>query len=249
METAGDRLTFIGHACVLVESAGTRVLTDPLLVRRFAHLRRLVPVPSVPQLGAADGILISHAHLDHLHLPSLRRLARDAPIVVPAGCARLVRRAGFHDVREVVPGDTVQVGAAEVLVTRADHDGRRWPLARRTPALGYVMQLRRRIYFAGDTDLFDGMRDFAGALDLALLPVAGWGPRLPPGHMDPESAARAAAILEPRVAVPIHWGTYGTLTSRDGDPQLPAREFAGHAASYAPDVEVRILRPGESLPL
>jgi L-ascorbate metabolism protein UlaG (beta-lactamase superfamily) len=93
------------------------------------------------------------------------------------------------------------------------------------------------------------MRELAGDLDLALLPVAGWGRRLPPGHLDPERAARAAALLRPRYAVPIHWGTYAAPRAQRGDPESPAREFARLAAAHAPDVEVRVLRPGDTLSL
>ncbi len=107
-----------------------------------------------------------------------------------------------------------------------------------------------RIYFAGDTDLFDGMRELAGTLDVALLPVWGWGPRVGPGHLDPERAARAAGLLRPRVAVPIHWGTYASPRAWwRSDPRLPAREFERFAAVHAPGVTVSILAPGQALTL
>jgi L-ascorbate metabolism protein UlaG (beta-lactamase superfamily) len=105
-----------------------------------------------------------------------------------------------------------------------------------------------RVYFAGDTDVFDGMADLAPGLTVALLPVWGWGPKVGPGHLDPERAAQATALLQPRLAVPIHWGTYaGPRVWWRDDPALPAREFARLAARSAPDVDVRILAPGDEL--
>jgi L-ascorbate metabolism protein UlaG (beta-lactamase superfamily) len=243
------RVAFVGHATVLLEIAGTRLITDPLLRGRVVHLRRIVPFPSVRGLTDPDVVLISHPHLDHLDLPSLRLLGSSARVVLPRGWAELATRAGLHEVTEVEPGDRVRLGGIEVLATAARHDGHRIPLGKDSQALGYVVEGPQRLYFAGDTDLFDGMRDLAGRLDLALLPVAGWGRRLPPGHLDPERAARAAAILKPRYAVPIHWGTYVSPMARLDDPERPAREFARLASSYAPDVEVRVLRPGEDLAL
>jgi L-ascorbate metabolism protein UlaG (beta-lactamase superfamily) len=91
------------------------------------------------------------------------------------------------------------------------------------------------------------MRDLA-PLDLALLPVAGWGPRLPPGHLDARRAAEALMLLRPRVAVPIHWGTYGLWGARTPDAR-PAEEFARAAADVAPDVVVRIPSPGAPIEL
>jgi L-ascorbate metabolism protein UlaG (beta-lactamase superfamily) len=243
------QVTYVGHATVLIESGGSRLLTDPLLRRRVAHLRRMVPPPSEPDLTSPDAVLISHPHLDHLDLPSLRRLSPSGPVVVPRGWAGLARRAGLRDVEEVGVGDRVDVGAVEVEATPAEHDGRRMPFGRATQALGYLVRGQHRIYFAGDTDLFDGMGDLEEDLDLALLPVAGWGRRLPPGHLDPERAARAAALLRPRVAVPIHWGTFAGPLARPDEPEGPAREFARLAASHAPGVEVRVLRPGEGTSL
>ena len=85
-------------------------------------------------------------------------------------------------------------------------------------------------------------------LDLALLPVWGWGPRLGPGHLDPERAARAAQLLRPRIAVPIHWGTFYPRGRREGNRlTAPPREFAARVAELAPQVTVRVLQPGAAL--
>jgi L-ascorbate metabolism protein UlaG (beta-lactamase superfamily) len=106
------------------------------------------------------------------------------------------------------------------------------------------------VSFYGDTDVFDGMRELEGTLDVALLPVWGWGPRVGPGHMNPSRAARAAALIRPRVAVPIHWGTL----MRPGvwwrhDTALPTRQFGELVAQQAPEVTVQVLEPGERLEL
>jgi L-ascorbate metabolism protein UlaG (beta-lactamase superfamily) len=242
-------VTYVGHATVLIEAGGVRVLTDPVLGARVAHLHRVAPIPQLPQLACLDAVLISHAHYDHLDVPSLRRLAPSVMAVLPRGWGSLARRAGLREVVEVAVGERVKIGALDVVATPAEHDGRRLPLGRSTQALGYVVEGPERVYFAGDTDLFDAMGDLAADLDLALLPVAGWGPRLPSGHLDPDRAARAAGLLRPRVAVPIHWGTFATPWASPGDPERPAREFVRLAASHAPGVGVRILRPGERLSL
>jgi L-ascorbate metabolism protein UlaG (beta-lactamase superfamily) len=144
------------------------------------------------------------------------------------------------------------VRGAAVAAVPAEHDGRRHPLGPVADAIGFVVTGRHRIYFAGDTDVFDGMEQLAGTLDAALLPVWGWGPSLGAGHMDPEAAARAAAILRPRVAVPIHWGTFfpaGLRRFRGAALVEPPHEFARHAGTLAPDVDVRVLAPGEALAL
>jgi len=235
---------------VLLELDGVRLLTDPVLRSRMLHLRRSgrVDLESVRNVDAA---LVSHAHWDHLDLPSLE-LLRGAPrVVVPRGMGRTVRRRGFAKVTEVDVGEVVEIGAVTVTATFAEHDGRRGPHAPRSPSLGYVLAGTRRVYFAGDTDLFDGMGEL-GDLDAALLPVAGWGPRLPPGHLDPRRAAEALGLLHPRVAIPIHWGTYSVLSLRRRDAahdRAPADEFEQAAHELAPEVDVRVLAHGESLVL
>ena len=101
-----------------------------------------------------------------------------------------------------------------VEATYAAHDGARPPYPARAPAIGYAILGSRRVYFAGDTDLFPEMEGLVPDLDLALVPIWGWGPTLGRGaHLDPEGAAEAIALLRPKVAVPIHWGTMPPSTS------------------------------------
>jgi L-ascorbate metabolism protein UlaG (beta-lactamase superfamily) len=247
------RVTWIGHGTALVDLDGVRLLTDPLLRDRVAHLRRRVPPPSAAALRDLDAVLISHLHRDHLDLPSLRRVARTVPLVVPRGGGRLLLRRGFDAVREVAPGDEVAIGSLTVRVTEARHLGGRGVVGAHGPALGFVIAGTRRIYHAGDTDLFDGMRAIgATGLDLALVPIWGWASRLGPGHLDPLRAAQALEMLAPRQAVPIHWGTYAVGPAARPPPRYlraPLEPFLQAARTLAPEVRVVPLEPGESLEL
>jgi L-ascorbate metabolism protein UlaG (beta-lactamase superfamily) len=246
---AGCTLTWIGHATIQIDLDGTRLVTDPVLARRVAHLRRMVSTPAVPV--GVDAALVSHLHHDHLHPASLRALD-PVRIVAPAGARGPVPEPLRRRLIEVREGDDVGVEGVRVRAVHAAHDGRRSRGRLRAPALGYVVCGSRRVYFPGDTDLFPAMADLATPpLDVALLPVWGWGPSLGPGHLNPLTAAQALTLLRPRVAIPIHWGTYAHAWATAGRRYLrrPAEDFARHAARLAPDVEVRVLAPGEALRL
>jgi L-ascorbate metabolism protein UlaG (beta-lactamase superfamily) len=228
---------------VLLELDGVHFLTDPLLRKRVAHLRRAVPLGGIDQV---DVVLISHGHYDHLDLPSLRTLS--AQVVVPRGLGARLR--GF-DVVEADEGDDLAFGPVVVRTTHAEHDGGR-PMFGDGPAFGYAILGSRRVFFAGDTDLFDSMDGLVPELDVALIPIWGWGAKLGRGkHLDPERAAEAVRRLRPKVAIPIHWGTYRPFfrSSRVSFLTEPAEAFARAAAVAAPDVDVRILRPGDRLAL
>ncbi len=141
------------------------------------------------------------------------------------------------------------MGALTITAVEARHDGRRRPRGPHAPALGYLVRGNQVIYFAGDTELFAEMADLSPSLDAALLPVTGWGPTLGPGHMDPLHAARAARLTQPRIAIPIHWGTLLPFGRARPDFTDPPRLFAQHVAELAPNVEVRILAPGQETAL
>ncbi len=246
----------MGHATVVIEEDGTRLLTDPVLAGRVAHLRR-VAAPGAAVTGPPDAVLLSHLHRDHLDLPTLRTLDPSVPVLAPAGSRPLLARAGRREVVEMRPGDTASVGALRVTATPAHHDGgrpSRGPGAwRRRPvtALGFVVSGSRTAYFAGDTGLFPEMDGLAAGLDLAVLPVGGWHPRLGPGHLDAEDAARALTLLRPRLAIPVHWGTYAPPGMRRGHPHLrdQGERFRDAARRLAPGVRVVVLAPGERFDL
>jgi L-ascorbate metabolism protein UlaG (beta-lactamase superfamily) len=247
-----ERLTWVGHATVLLEIGGVRLLTDPLLRMRLGHLRRhgAPPRPAVTQ--DIDAVLVSHVHLDHLDVRSLRSVGRGARAIAPRGAGRLLQRIGFAEIEEVEPGESIVVGGATVTALPAVHTARRRPLAAPVATLGYDIAGAQRVYFAGDTELFEDMRGLAGRFDVALLPVWGWGPSLGPGHMDPLSAAQAVALVRPHIAVPIHWGTFfpvGLEALRGSALVEPPRVFARQVAELAPEVEVRVLAPGDELVL
>ncbi len=247
-------LAYLGHATVLLELDGVRLLTDPVLRGWIGPLRRRGARPDLGRLADLDAILISHLHIDHFDGPSLRLLDHATRVIGPVGSGKLLRRRRFTDVVELSAGERVGVGAVEVTAVSAVHAGARHPLAADTPSLGFVVAGSRSVYFAGDTALFDGMDGLWPGLDVALLPIAGWGPTLEPDeHMGPDQAAEAVRLLRPRVAVPIHWGTFALpgsrLLRREPGGEEAARAFVDRSRELSPGVSAVLVRPAEGLDL
>jgi L-ascorbate metabolism protein UlaG (beta-lactamase superfamily) len=239
-------IQFIGHATALIDLGGTRVLTDPFLRTRLGPLERHGPVPRPASMGTIDIVVISHGHHDHYDRSSLAALPGRPTVVVPRGLGASVGRVVDGEVVEMTAGASIEVGGLRIDAVPARH----WisPGAVRAEPLGYLLRGDTTVYFAGDTGRFPGMRDLAG-VDVALLPVWTWGPHLGPGHLGPRTAAESLRDIRPAIAMPIHWGTlYPARLHHVWRRPLvePGDRFAEHAAAIAPDVEVRVLRPGES---
>ena len=258
MTTPGPiRITWIGHATVLIEIGGVKILTDPALTMSVAHLRRRHPVPTIDELSV-DVVAVSHIHMDHLHRPSLRRIGGSAPrIIVPAGSASLVRDLGFTEIHEMKTGDHTQIEldtrVLRIEAVHADHSGSRGPHSRvSAAAVGFVFRAgNHSVYFAGDTDKFEQMADI-GPVDVALLPVWGWGSTLGERHLNPDTAAQSTLLLRPTYVIPIHWGTYSPVRSRRGSPawlDSPLTAFRHALRRINPEVHLIELSPGDSIAL
>jgi L-ascorbate metabolism protein UlaG (beta-lactamase superfamily) len=198
-------------------------------------------------MGAIDAVLISHSHPDHFHGASLDAIPGRPLVIVPHGLGGSAA-GGRREVQEVGTSDRVEVGAVRVTAVPARHA--RWPRHREARPIGYLIEGSTRVYFAGDTALYEGMTRLAGHVDVALLPVGRWGPPRGPARLDPSTAVDAAGLVGAGVAVPIHWGTLsmpGFASGRWGWGSLDAGDaFAREAAARAPALDVRVLRPGES---
>jgi L-ascorbate metabolism protein UlaG (beta-lactamase superfamily) len=247
-------VTWWGHSTVWLADSGTTLLTDPVLTGRVAHLRRMAgPAPLLP--GPPDAVLLSHLHADHCHVASLRLVPGSPLLIVPRGAAGFVAKAmGAGAARrcvELAPGEETAVGGVKVRAVPAAHDGDRGPWSReRAVAVGFVVEGAAKTWYAGDTGLFDEMTDLA-PLDLALIPVGGWGPTLAAhGHLDPADAAEALRRVKAAWAVPVHYGTLWPIGMGRVRPHMfhdPGRRFAEEAARTAADTRVRVLGQGETL--
>jgi L-ascorbate metabolism protein UlaG (beta-lactamase superfamily) len=244
---------FVGHATVLIEIGGVRVLTDPVLRDRITFLHRIGGVVDPSAYEGVDLIAISHLHHDHCDLASLRLLPVGMPIVVPKGAGKFLQDNRFLNVIELGVGQTYALGSVTLTATSAEHDGHRKPFGPTADAVGYVLRSHEAaVYFAGDTDLTPTMRELRDQIDVALLPVWGWGPTLGSGHLTPETAAQAVRIIRPRCAVPVHWGTlfpYGISTFFRDRIEQPPLEFAKAVQRSGEGTKVLVVEPGNRVPL
>ena len=248
-------VTWWGHSFTTVELPGATVVTDPLMVRRLFHVRRATPPP--PSTATrADLVLVSHLHHDHLHVPTLRRFDDTVPVVVPRGAVRAVRPLERLVTIEVSPGDRLQVAGVDIEVLPARHDGRRdkRPGAAEAVSVGYRFgRGGTTCWYPGDT----GPMDFRGVrpVDLALVPIGGWGPSLGDGHLDPLQALEATQQVGARWILPVHYGTYWPVVLRSTGPtheqwfRSPADRFREAAAAAGLAEHVLIPPMGVRTPL
>lgn len=254
MSTGDLAFTWWGHASVTVEIGGVRVALDPLFTDRLVHLRRYSASPS-DIAWDADLVLISHLHADHLHRTSLRRFPADIPIVMPRGGESLLSKLGPERVRGVAPGEVLEIAGTRITVLGATHEGRRGPQSKAVgPALGFrVDAAGRSFWFPGDSELRDDMAD-VGRVDLALVPIGGWGPTLEDGHMDPVAGAAAVELVGATTVVPVHWGTFWPVgmasvrrANHDHLFRTPGSRFV--EAMAGSDIEVLLAAHGERVTL
>jgi len=212
-ETGQIAVTFVGHATVMLTTPLARVLTDPYLGDSFMGLRRARAACLHPDDAAdVNVVLISHAHRDHLDMPSLRRLAGRVALVVPPRCARLVNRLGFARVVELAPGQSTSYADVEVTAVAARHQGSRGLWGAWRGAVGYLVRSAgANVYFAGSTGYFSGFEEIGRRLhpDVALLPVAGYEPPdLRQDNLSPLDAVQAFSDLGAKLLVPIGYGSF-----------------------------------------
>ncbi len=241
-------VAFAGHSTILVELDGVRVLMDPLFRSALLHLQRHAPLVDLDRYGSPDLLLISHSHMDHLDKRSLKLVDKSARAIVPSDCVRILRSQGFTDVVGVSAGDQLEAAGLSVRAVHADHAGSRMPWNREAETLGFVVDGTQSFYYAGDTDIFEAMSELHPNLDLALMPVWGWGPKLGAGHLDPVRAAQATAMIRPRVAVPVHWGGYLPAGMSSRRPELlvdPPRRFCALIEEAdLPGTRAELIEPG-----
>jgi L-ascorbate metabolism protein UlaG (beta-lactamase superfamily) len=254
------KITYIGHATLLLEIGGATVLTDPNFDPKLGHILPRVSAPGIAldALPALDAILLTHAHADHLSFDSLRRLPRHVPLFAPPAIARWLQRKGFRQAIGLAPGESAAFRDVTVHAASATHRGNRYGYDRwRSDANMYLLDAGETIFFAGDTALVADTHHLVERvlwkrgreLDLALLPI-GYAPKWKPGfrrgHLTHEDALTLFERLRARTLVPYHWGTFRhvTSTAHDAIQRLRARLESHHLAA-----SVRIIEPGESLEL
>ena len=238
----------LGHSALLIDWFGTRVISDPTLFNQVGLSldslltigpRRKVALPLTPaQLRNIDVILITHAHMDHLDLPSLRALPKHAVVVACSGCASLIRPLGFIDVRELEWGEHIEVRGLRVTAMGARHWGMRWPpLGRSYGYNSYVLESGGvRMLLACDSALTPLFASLASdPPDIAAFSIAAYDPWIR-SHANPEQVWKMFQQTGARYLIPIHWGTFRLSKEPMDEPMRRMLAVAG------PEAERVILR-------
>ncbi len=214
-------VTFIGHSSFFLQLAGKNFVIDPNFAPWLFVLKRLRrPGLRIADLPPIDAVLVSHAHFDHLHRPSLRAIARATRrrsgrtpvLIVPSHLQDLVFDLGYEKVIELPWWRAMRVGEVEITAVPANHWGARIIRDIHRGFGGFVLRsANHSIYHSGDTAYFNGFAEIGRRLSpqVALLPIGAYQPpSFRAVHMSPEDALRAFRDLEAELMIPMHYGTF-----------------------------------------
>jgi L-ascorbate metabolism protein UlaG (beta-lactamase superfamily) len=252
-------VTFLGHSSFLLQMSGRKVLVDPVFATRLVVLRRQRrPGLLVEELPAIDVVLLTHAHMDHLNMASLRRVIRSTrrltgrtpEVVVPKGVEDLVATLGFSRVHRLAWWEKIVVQGLSVTMTPCRHWGARMFRDTHRGYGGYVIEgSDHSVYHSGDTAYFDGFREVGARLkpQVALLPIGAYFPdSYRSVHTSPEEAVRGFVETGAEQMVPMHYGTF-RLGREPMDE--PLKRLAIEAARLGIKEQIKVLEEGETLHL
>ena len=257
----GIRVTYIGHATLLLEVGGKRILTDPNFDPALARILRRVAPPGVPidKLPMLDAILVTHAHADHLSFTSLGALPQNIPILAPGPVQQWLRSAGYKQAEAINHGDALRLGNLTIHATTAEHRGNRYGFDHwRSAANMYLLEAPDlACFFAGDTGLTASTHHMVEKilhpvdrhLDLALLPIGHapwWKPRFRRGHLSSDDALTLFERLGARYLIPYHWGTFHHLTAGPFDA---IEQLRSRLEVHPRRQDVKVLEPGMTFSL
>jgi L-ascorbate metabolism protein UlaG (beta-lactamase superfamily) len=226
----GITVTWIGHSTFLINLEGTTILTDPVFSDKVGMnflglatigLRRFVPPAlTIKELPPLDLILVSHAHMDHYDIPSLKKLPRDVPTILARDTAEFVDGLGFEQLRELDWGQTAEVKGVRIEAVPVKHWGRRYPWDRDRGYNGLLLTKGgRSILFGGDTAYTERLPTATNGrpLDVAILPIGGYNPYIA-NHASPEQAWSLVHEMRARYLIPMHWRTFRMSQERPFEP-------------------------------
>ena len=257
----GIRVTYIGHATLLIEIGGKRILTDPNFDPALARVLKRVAPPGVAidKLPALDAILVTHAHADHLSFTSLAALPQTIPVIAPGPIQQWLRAEGYRQAEAINPGDALQLGNLTIHGTSAEHRGTRYGFDHwRSAANMYLLDAPdMTCFFAGDTGLTEAthrmvetiLRPIGRRLDLALLPIGyapWWKPRFRRGHLSSDDALTLFERLEARYLIPYHWGTFHHFSAGPFDA---IDQLRSTLECHPRRDDVKVLEPGTTFAL
>lgn len=255
------RITYIGHATLLIEIGGRTFLTDPNFDPKLGKLLPRVSAPGIAlgNLPKLDAVFITHAHADHLSFDSLDELAKGVPVFAPRPIATWLTRKGYENVASLTAGETRDVGGVSVRAAAATHKGHRYGVDRwRGTANMYLFDTKTKsCFFAGDTALTadsghmveNHLAAEGRQLDIALLPIGHapwWKPGFRKGHLTSSDALTLFERLGARYLIPYHWGTFDHVTSKAHDAIDKLRE---QLPAHSRKADVQILEPGMAFDL
>jgi L-ascorbate metabolism protein UlaG (beta-lactamase superfamily) len=246
----GLQIAWIGHSTVLIRIDGFNILTDPVFSTRIGiklgpfvlGIKRLVkPAIDIVHLPVPDLVLLSHAHMDHLDRPSMRKLEnRRTTVITAASTSDLLRVRRYRAVHELRWGDSRRVGPATVRALEVKHWGARTHTDVHRGYNGYLIEARgRRIVFGGDTaytDLFRKVRS-STQVDVAIMPIGAYDPWIR-AHCNPEQALEMANHLGAEFVIPVHHRTFKLSNEPFEEPIQRLLIASGSAADRIPIREI-----------